>query len=75
MGPNTLFDKSFIQGLSVDESVWFDHFFNTVVSPFFFVETLADLEKTPRPGLTAEQEVARIIEKRMPPRPVHAILS
>ena len=24
MGPTTLFDKSFLQSLSVDESVWFD---------------------------------------------------
>lgn len=27
MGPIVLFDKSFLQALSVDEAVWFDHFF------------------------------------------------
>ena len=48
MGPIALFDKSFLQSLSVDESVWFDHFFLPVVSPLFFVETLADLAKAPR---------------------------
>jgi hypothetical protein len=30
MGPITLFDKSFIQSLSLDEAVWFDKFFMPV---------------------------------------------
>lgn len=46
MGPITLFDKSFLQSLSVDESVWFDNFFYPVVCPMFYVETLADLSKS-----------------------------
>lgn len=46
MGPIALFDKSFLQGLSVDESVWFDHFFLPVVAPFFYIETLADLARS-----------------------------
>jgi hypothetical protein len=52
MGPIALFDKSFIQSLSVDESVWFDHFFMPVVCPIFFVgkinthfSKLSDAEK------------------------------
>jgi hypothetical protein len=65
MGPVALFDKSFIQSLSIDESVWFDHFFLSVVCPIFFVETLADLAKTPREGRTAESEV-RIIASKFP---------
>jgi hypothetical protein len=63
MGPTTLFDKSFLQSLSVDESVWFAHFFYPVVCPLFYVETLADLEKAVRSGRTAEQEVGIIAEK------------
>jgi len=63
MGPITLFDKSFLQSLSVDESVWFDHFFIANVCPLFFVETLADLEKTIRNGRTPEQEVGVIADK------------
>jgi hypothetical protein len=59
----TLFDKSFLQSLSVDESVWFDRFFMAIVSPLFYVETLADLEKSGRAGRTPEQEVAVIAEK------------
>lgn len=63
MGPNTLFDKSFLQSLSVDESVWFDHFYNPVICPLFFVETLADLAKSPRAGKSAEEEVSIIASK------------
>jgi len=33
MGPITLFDKSFLQFLSVDESVFFDRFFFPVICP------------------------------------------
>lgn len=61
----TLFDKSFIQSLSVDESVWFDHFFLPVVCPTFFIETLADLAKPPRQGRTTDGEV-RIIASKFP---------
>lgn len=63
MGPTALFDKSFLQSLSLDESVFFDHFFYTVVCPIFFVETLADLEKAVREGRTPEQEVGIIADK------------
>jgi hypothetical protein len=47
MGPITLFDKSFLQSISTDESVWFDHFFMPIVCPVFYVETLGDLAKAP----------------------------
>lgn len=63
MGPIALFDKSFLQSLSVDESVWFDHFFIPNVCPLFYVETLADLEKSVSEGRTPEQEVGLISEK------------
>ena len=65
MGPTTLFDKSFLQSLSVDEAVVFDRFFYSVVCPMFYVETLADLEKRVRPGRTPEDEV-RIIAQKFP---------
>ncbi len=63
MGPIALFDKSFLQSLSLDESVWFDHFFLANVCPLFYVETLADLEKSVRNGRTPEQEVGVIADK------------
>lgn len=65
MGPIALFDKSFLQSLSIDESVWFGHFFMPVVCPLFYVETLADLEKQVRAGRTPEDEV-RIIADKFP---------
>jgi hypothetical protein len=33
MGPTILFDKSFLQWLSVDESLLFHHFFNPAICP------------------------------------------
>lgn len=45
MGPITLVDKSFLQSISVDESVWFDQYFKPVICPLFYVETLGDLAK------------------------------
>lgn len=63
MGPIILFDKSILQSLSVDESVWFDNFFLSNICPIFYVETLADLEKALRSGRTPEQEVGLIAAK------------
>jgi hypothetical protein len=58
-----LFDKSFLQSLSVDESVWFDQHFMPVVCPVFYAETLADLALTPCDPLFAEREVRKIADK------------
>ena len=44
-GPVLIFDKSAIQSLSTDEAVWLDNFFQSNITPLFFIETLADLEK------------------------------
>jgi hypothetical protein len=62
MGPITLFDKSFLQSLSTDEALWFDHFSLPVVCPLFYVETLADLAKETAKR-TAEDVVADIARK------------
>lgn len=66
MGPIALFDKSFLQSLSVDESVWFDHFFLPVVSPLFFVETLADLAKQRPGGSRSPEDEVRVIADKTP---------
>lgn len=63
MGPIALFDKSFVQGLSVDESVWFDHLFTTIICPMLYVETLADLGKTLGGGKSPEKGVSIIADK------------
>ena len=62
MGPITLFDKSFLQSLSLDESVWFDKFFKAVICPIFYVETLANLAKV-QTNRTADTEVRIIADK------------
>ena len=62
MGPITLFDKSFLQSLSLDEAVWFDAFFIPVICPIFYVETLANLAKVVT-NRTADTEVRIIAEK------------
>jgi hypothetical protein len=63
LGPILIFDKSTLQSLNVDEAVWLDNFFMTNITPLFFIETLADLEKEVRKGKTAEQVVGEIAYK------------
>src|SRR3546814_3966888 len=58
-----IFDKSFLQGLTVDEAVILDQMFSCVVTPLFFVETMADLTKETARGRTAEQVVGGLAER------------
>src|SRR5690242_16459907 len=62
-GPITIFDKSMLQSLSLDEAVLFGQFYWCVLTPLFFVETLADLEKKVRQGQSPEQAVGVIAQK------------
>jgi hypothetical protein len=63
MGPITIFDKSALQALSMDEAVWFDAFFLANVVPLFYVEVLADLEKKVEEGKEPEDIVGMLAEK------------
>src|SRR5438128_4404027 len=63
MGPITLFDKSFLQALSAEEALWFDHFSLPVVCPIFYIETLGDLAKAPTDRGPAEVIVKDIASK------------
>lgn len=63
MGPITIFDKSALQSLSVNEACWFSHFYRANITPLFFVETLADLSKEMRKGRSPEQIVGNIALK------------
>ncbi|MFA7654341.1 MAG: hypothetical protein WCX97_04920 [Candidatus Magasanikbacteria bacterium] len=60
MGPTLIFDKSFLESLNPDESVWLDQFYLTNITPLFFVETLADLDKKARAGKTPEDIVGSL---------------
>ncbi len=62
-GPILIFDKSALQSLNVNESMWLDNFYLSNITPLFFVETLADLEKEVRSGRTPEQVVGSIAYK------------
>jgi len=66
MGPIALFDKSFLQSLSLDESIWFDHFFYPTICPLFYVETLADLSKASKSSGRGGEEEVRIIADKTP---------
>jgi hypothetical protein len=62
-GPITIFDKSTLQSLNVDEAALFGQFYRVNLTPLFFVETLADLEKRVREGQTPDQVVGTIARK------------
>jgi hypothetical protein len=62
-GPITLFDKSALECLNPDEALWFDNFYRTIITPLFYVETLADLAKEVASGRTPEQVVGTIALK------------
>src|SRR5712692_7680606 len=62
-GPILIFDKSALESLNPDESVWLDNFFQTNITPLFFIETLADLEKQVHSGRTPEQVVGNLAYK------------
>ena len=62
-GPIILFDKSSLESLNVDESTWLDHFYTANITPLFYVETLADLEKKVEDGRTSEQVVRQLVRK------------
>lgn len=63
IGPSLIFDKSAFQSLNPDESLWLDQFYLTNITPLFFVETLADLEKETQSGKTPEQIVGSLAYK------------
>ncbi len=63
MGPIIIFDKSTLQSLSVDESCWLENFFLTNLTPIFFIECLADLEKLIKGNKTPQQMVYELALK------------
>jgi hypothetical protein len=59
-GPSLIFDKSSLESLNLDEAVLMDNFYMSTITPLFFVECLADLEKTIRSKSTPEQLVGSL---------------
>jgi hypothetical protein len=63
-GPIIIFDKSSLESLNLDEAVLLDNFYMSNIAPLFFVECLADLEKTIRSCSTPEQLVGSLAERQ-----------
>src|ERR1700678_1812617 len=60
LGPFLIFDKSSLESLNLDEAVLLDNFYMSNITPLFFVECLADLEKAIRSRSTPEQLVGSL---------------
>src|SRR5690242_3203488 len=58
-----IFDKSALQSFSLDETNWLDHFYMCAITPLFYAEVLADLEKEIRRGKAPEQIVGELAVK------------
>jgi hypothetical protein len=69
-GPILLYDKSALQALSADEAFWLGMHYRTNLSPLFYVEVLADLEKA-TPGTRTPDEVVRDLARKVPSMGVH----
>jgi hypothetical protein len=59
-GPFLIFDKSSLESLDLDEAVMLDNFYMSNITPLFFVECLADLEKAIRSNSTPAQLVGSL---------------
>jgi len=66
--PILIFDKSALQGLSVDETVMLEQFFLVNITPVFFIETLADLQKVDPSGRSPDA-VVRDLAGKTPDNP------
>ena len=65
MGPITLFDKSFLEMLSVDQAAIFDCLFSANLCPVFVTEALADLSKVP-PGTRTPDKIVMDVANKTP---------
>lgn len=62
-GPSLIFDKSSLESLNLDEAVLMDNFYMSTITPLFFVECLADLEKQIKSRSTPEQLVGSLADR------------
>jgi hypothetical protein len=65
MGPTTLFDKSFLEMLSLDQAALFDALYSAIICPVFMTEALADLSKTP-PGARSVEKIVSDLANKSP---------
>lgn len=65
-GPYLIFDKSSLESLNFDEAVMLDNFFSSVITPIFFVECLADLEKEIIRSKSTPEQIVGSLANRTP---------
>lgn len=65
-GPSLLFDKSTIESLSLNEAVLLDNFYRSTITPLFFVECLADLEREMRRMKGSPEQLVGSLAERTP---------
>ena len=63
LGPSLIFDKSSLESLNLDEAVLMDNFYMSTITPLYFVECLADLEKHLRSNSTPDQLVGSLADR------------
>ena len=61
--PVVIFDKSFLEALSLDEAIIFDALYCTNLTPLFFTEVLGDLEKSKKSKEEQERIVSHLAYK------------
>lgn len=62
-GPSLIFDKSSLESLNIHEAALMDNFYMSTITPLFFIECLADLEKQMKSGSTPEQLVGSLADR------------
>src|SRR5208282_2488553 len=62
-GPSLIFDKSTLESLNLDEAVLMDNFYMSTITPLFYIECLADLEKKISSSSTPEQLVGSLADR------------
>jgi hypothetical protein len=65
-GPSLLFDKSTLESLSLNEAVLLDNFYRSTITPLFFVECLADLEREMRRMKGSPEQLVGSLAERTP---------
>jgi hypothetical protein len=65
-GPSLLFDKSTLESLSLNEAALLDNFYRSTITPLFFVECLADLEREMRRMKGSPEQLVGSLAERTP---------
>lgn len=65
-GPSLLFDKSTLESLNLNEAALLDNFYRSTITPLFFVECLADLERKMIGMKGTQEQIVGSLAERTP---------